>query len=106
MTWQGCSNPYLLRRSHGLPLYGIAEWESLQCARYEVDFEVESTEFGNDLDVSWNDWVECIDLFGATQLEWHVWDLRMRPGTFARGEVTQKQAASAISHNYFANPRK
>ena len=24
MTWQVCSNPYLLRRAHGLPLYGIA----------------------------------------------------------------------------------
>ena len=80
MTWQGCSNPYLLRRGHALPLYGIAEWEAGQCARDEDDFEVEWTEFGNDLEVSWNDWLECIDLFGAKQLERHLWDLRMRPG--------------------------
>ena len=82
MTWQGCSNPYLLRHGHGLPLYGIAEWEAGQSVRDEDDFDVEMIEFDNALEASWNEWLECIDLLGATELDRHVWRLRTHPSTF------------------------
>ena len=52
MTWQGCSNPYLLRRAHGLPLYGIAEWEAVQPVPDEDDLEIGLLAFSTALDAS------------------------------------------------------
>lgn len=82
MTWQGCSNPYLLRRGHGLPLYGVAEWEAGQPAPDEGDIEDELCAFAKALEGSWNDWLDCIDLLGVKELERHAWRLRAYPGAY------------------------
>jgi len=90
MTWQGCSNPYLLRRAYGLPLYGIAEWEANQCARDDDEIDLTMLAFEDALAASWDDWLECIDLLGATALERHPWRLRATPGTFVSFPVSKK----------------
>lgn len=82
MTWQGCSNPYLLRRGHGLPLYGIAEWEAEQSVPDVDDFDVEMITFTNALEASWTEWLDCINLLGVTELDRHVWRLRVHPKAF------------------------
>ena len=82
MTWQGCSNPYLLRRSHGLPLYGIAEWEASQCAHDDDDIDITMSTFNDALAASWKDWLDCIDLFRTSELEGHTWRFRALPSTF------------------------
>ena len=82
MTWQGCTNPHLLRRSHGLPLYGIAEWEAAQPA-YD-DIEAELFEFGKALEASWSEWVDCVDLLGVEELDRHAWRLRIPPSAFIK----------------------
>jgi hypothetical protein len=69
MTWQGCSNPYLLRRGHRLPLYGVAEWQAAGPAPDEDDLDTELSAFSAALDKSWSEWLDCIDLLGVTTLE-------------------------------------
>ncbi|MFZ4538210.1 TniQ family protein [Propionivibrio sp.] len=91
MTWQGCSNPYLLRRGHGLPLYGIAEWEAEQSVSDVDDFDAEMIEFANALEASWNEWLDCIDLLGVTELDRHVWRLRARPIAFISRPTERKK---------------
>ena len=80
MTWQGCSNPHLLRRGHCLPFFGIAEWEANQPAYDDIDAEL--LEFGKALNVSWTEWPDCIDLLGVKELDRHTWRLRAHPGVF------------------------
>lgn len=80
MTWQGCSNPYLLRRGHGLPLFGIAGWEAVQPVF--DDTEAALIAFGKALNASWDDWVDCIELSGIKELNQHAWRLRAYPGAF------------------------
>lgn len=82
MTWQGCSNPYLLRRGHGLPLYGVAEWQAVQPAPDEDALDVELTRFSAALEASWTDWRDCIDLLGVTALEHRTWHLRAAPSSY------------------------
>lgn len=89
MTWQGCTNPYLLSRGRGLPLYGIAAWEARQPAIEEDDLDVALVAFGTTLDTSWNDWIECVDLLGITELERRTWRLRARPEAYI--PLAQKQ---------------
>ena len=43
------------------------------------------------LTASWDDWLECIDLLGATALERHPWRLRATPGTFASFPASKKR---------------
>ncbi|WP_093391200.1 hypothetical protein [Rugamonas rubra] len=54
----------LLRRSHGLPLYGIAEWEASQCA-HDDDIGITMSTFEDALAASWKDWLDRIDLLGT-----------------------------------------
>lgn len=82
MTWQGCTNPYLLSRSRGFPLYGIAEWEPRQPAIEEDNLDISLVVFGTALDTSWDDWIECIDLLGITELDRRIWRLRARPEAY------------------------
>ncbi len=82
MTWQGCSNPYLLRRSHCLPLYGIAEWEASQCASDNDDIDITMLAFEDALVATWKDWLDCIDLLDTKELERHTWRFRAAPCTF------------------------
>ncbi|MBY0240642.1 MAG: hypothetical protein K2X55_15130 [Burkholderiaceae bacterium] len=91
MTWQGCSNPYLLRRAHGLPLYGIAEWEASQCAHDDDDIDVTMSAFEDALAASWADWLDCIDLLGAKELERETWRLRAPPSTFVLFPKSKKR---------------
>lgn len=90
MTWQGCTNPYLLRRAHGLPLYGIAEWEANQCARDDDEIDVTMLAFEDAVTASWADWLDCIYLLGAKELGRHPWRLRAAPGTFASFPTVKK----------------
>ncbi|MGZ9709240.1 hypothetical protein ACXX82_00165 [Glaciimonas sp. GNP009] len=80
MTWQGCTNPYLLRRSLGLPFYGIAEWEAAQPAP-EID-DTDVSAFEDALEASWREWLVCIDLLGVEILERVPWRLRIRPAAY------------------------
>ncbi|MGS0743164.1 hypothetical protein ACVBEF_15235 [Glaciimonas sp. GG7] len=80
MTWQGSTNPYLLRRSHALPFYGIAEWEATRPVT-EFD-ETDLAAFEEALEASWRDWLACIDLLGVEMLERNPWRLRIRPSTY------------------------
>ncbi|MBY0240083.1 MAG: hypothetical protein K2X55_12280 [Burkholderiaceae bacterium] len=82
MTWQGCSNPYLVRRGHGLPLYGIAEWQAGQPAPDSDDLDAELLAFSAALEASWSEWLDCIDLLGVTTLERRTWRLRAVPGAY------------------------
>jgi hypothetical protein len=91
MTWQGCTNPYLLRRAHGLPLYGIAEWEANQCARDDDEIDVTMLAFEDAVAASWADWLDCIYLLGAKALERHPWRLRAAPGTFTSSPISKKR---------------
>ena len=82
MTWQGCSNHYLLRRDHGLPWYGIAEWEAVRLMRDDDDFDEVVIEFEEVLDASWNEWIACIELLKVRELCPHTWRLRTHPSAF------------------------
>lgn len=82
MTWQGCSNPYLLRRGHGLPLYGIAEWQAGQPAPDNDDLDAELLAFSDAMEASWREWLDCIDLLGVTTLERRTWRLRAVPSAY------------------------
>lgn len=82
MTWQGCSNPYLLRRRHGLPLYGVAEWQAAQPAPDDDDLDSELDAFSAALEASWSEWLDCIDLLGVTTLERQTWRLRAGPSSY------------------------
>lgn len=83
MAWQGCSNPYLLRRGNCLPMYGIAGWLAWQSIHDADDIDAAITEFASALESSWEEWLDCIDLLGVTELDQHTWHLRARPATFA-----------------------
>jgi len=80
MTWQGCTNPHLLRRSFAVPMYGIAEWEAQQCVSDDIDKHLAA--FGQSLDASWHDWMGYIDVFNVTDLDWITWEMRCRPRAF------------------------
>jgi hypothetical protein len=82
MTWQGCSNPYLLRRGHGLPLYGVAEWQAAQPAPDDDDLDAELDAFSAALEASWHEWLDCIDLLKVTTLEQRAWRLRANPSSY------------------------
>lgn len=43
----GLQYPYLLRRGHGLPLYGIAEWQATQPAPDDDDLDSELCAFSS-----------------------------------------------------------
>ncbi|WP_326942796.1 hypothetical protein [Actimicrobium sp. GrIS 1.19] len=94
MTWQGCTNPYLLSRGRGFPSYGIAEWEARQPAIEEDDLDVALVDFGTALDTSWDEWIECIDLLGTTELERRTWRLRARPGAYIPLARKQRKPAT------------
>jgi hypothetical protein len=82
MTWQGCSNPYLLRRSLRLPLYGVAEWQAAGPAPDKDDLDAHLSAFSVALDASWNEWLDCIDLLGVSTLERRTWRLRAGPSSY------------------------
>jgi len=84
MTWQGCSNPYLLRRGHGLPLYGVAEWQADQPVPDDDDLDAELSVFSAALEASWNEWLDCIDLLGVRALERRIWRLRAVPSAYVQ----------------------
>jgi len=69
MAWQGCSNPYLLRCSHGLPLYDVAEWRAAGPAPDKDDLDAQLSAFSAVLETSWNEWVDCIDLLGLDSVD-------------------------------------
>lgn len=82
MTWQGSSNPYLLRRGHRLPLFGIAQWEANQPAFDDIDAGLH--ELSKALEASWMNWIECVDLLKAKELDWRTWRLRVHPRAFIK----------------------
>lgn len=91
MTWQGCSNPYLLRRGHGVPLYGVAEWQAAQPAPDDDDLAAELSVFSAALEASWDEWLDCIDLLGVTTLERRIWRLRAVPSAYVPLPQTQRK---------------
>lgn len=103
MTWQGCSNPYLLRRGHGLPWYGIAEWEAVRPIRYEDDFDEILIEFGKVLEASWDEWIACIELLNIKELCRHAWRMRAHPSSFISETDRSIKVRTNYYHNYFAN---
>lgn len=82
MTWQGCANPYLLRRGHGLPLYGIAEWEAGQPSPDADDLDIEQASFAVALEASWRDWLDYVDLLGVKEITPQMWCLRAYPSAY------------------------
>jgi hypothetical protein len=82
MTWQGCSNPYLLRRGHGLPLYGVTAWQAAQPATDDDDLDAELGAFSAALEASWRELLDCIDLLKVTTLEQRAWCLRANPSSY------------------------
>jgi len=96
MTWQGCSNPYLLRRGHGLPLYGIAEWQAAQPAPEDDDLDAELSALSAALEASWDEWLDCIDLLGGKALEHRTWRLRAVPGAYV--PLLRRQRKSVTSN--------
>jgi hypothetical protein len=82
MTWQGCTNPHILRRSFLVPMYGIAEWEAEQVMTDDIENQL--SEFRKALDASWADWITYIKLFRVANLDWVTWKMRRRPRSFLR----------------------
>lgn len=82
MTWQGYTNPYLLRRGHRLPLYGLAESQAAGPTPNKDDLDAQLSAFSAALDTSWSEWLDCIDLLGVTTLEQRDWRLRAGPCSY------------------------
>ncbi|MFZ3001573.1 MAG: hypothetical protein WA071_14695 [Undibacterium umbellatum] len=65
-----------------MPLFGIAKWEANQPAFDDID--AGQYELSKALEASWKNWIECVDLLKAKELDWRTWRLRIHPRAFIK----------------------